>query len=292
MKIMICGCNGQIGQSLLKQTGIINHQVLALNHSQLDITDKNAAKGIIETFSPDIIINAAAYTNVNKAQIEQDLAFKVNRDGAINLAQLATQYNAILIHISSDYVFSGQSLKPYTEEDIPYPCNVYGASKLAGEIGIAQYCPKHIILRTSWVFGEYGHNFFKTILNLAQTKTQLDIVGDQFGGPTSSDDIASTIFKIANQIYNQPINSSLWGIYHYCGLPYANWAEITQNIIELAYGKMIIHKKPIINQIQSFEYDTLAKRPANSSLICSKVFEEFQIAPCNWKKALAKIFDK
>ncbi|MBB1391479.1 dTDP-4-dehydrorhamnose reductase, partial [Shewanella sp. SG44-6] len=185
MKILIAGKNGQVGRCLVDlleaQTELT---FLALGREELDITDEIQVDKIVSEFQPNIIINAAAYTAVDKAEQECDLANTINRDGPCNLAHAANKINAVIIHISTDYVFDGVSTESYTESDVTAPQGEYGRSKLAGEQAVAQACPKHIILRTAWVFGEHGNNFVKTMLRLAKTRESLGVVADQFGGPT------------------------------------------------------------------------------------------------------------
>lgn len=285
MKLLITGSEGQIGTSLTKYAVMNNCQVLALNRVQLDITDKSLVDQIITTFSPDVIINAAAYTAVDKAETESSIAYSVNKDGVAYLAHAAAQNHSALIHLSTDYVFSGQKSKPYHENDLTCPCNVYGKSKQAGEMEIARYCSNHIIIRTSWIFGEYGHNFVKTMLRLAQSKHELSIVGDQVGAPTYAGDIALTLLKIAHDVFLKK-NHHLWGTYHYSGMPNTTWAEFAQLIFYLAYQQQLINQKPKINIISSSEYHTPANRPMNSCLDCSKILFNFGIQPSDWKRVL------
>ncbi len=285
MRLLITGSEGQVGSALFKSVSTGDDEVLALNRTQLDITDKYLVEQTVGAFLPDVIINAAAYTNVDKAETEKTTAFSVNKDSAACLAQAAAHYQAIFIHLSTDYVFSGQKKTPYLESDVPAPRNIYGASKLAGELEIARLCPQHVILRTSWVFGEYGHNFVKTMLRLAQSKTELSIVGDQTGAPTYAGDIALTLLRIAQFLFKEK-NQSLWGSYHYCGTPDTTWAGFAHFIFDLAYEQQLLRQKPLINIISSSDYPAAAIRPMNSRLDCTKIARHFDIPLSDWKLAL------
>ena len=265
MRILITGKNGQVGKCLVDlleaQTDIT---FLALNREELDITDAIQVSKIVSEFEPDIIINAAAYTAVDKAEQERQLANAINRDGPSNLALAAQKINAAIIHISTDYVFDGDSVDSYTESDVTAPQGEYGRSKLAGEQAVAHACPKHIILRTAWVFGEHGNNFVKTMLRLAKTRESLGVVADQFGGPTYAGDIANAIVTIAKQIVD---GNQAYGTYHYSGFPHVNWHAFAEKIFEIALDKGVLVQPIKVNPITTLDYPTPAKRPANSRLI-------------------------
>jgi dTDP-4-dehydrorhamnose reductase len=213
MRVLITGSNGQVGHCLTDQ--LKKHasaQVLALDSKGLDITDEVAVQSIVNKFKPTIIINAAAHTAVDSAENEAELAYSINRDGAKYLAEAAKNVDATILHISTDYVFSGDKIGLYEETDITDPQSVYGKSKLAGEQAVIEACDKHIILRTAWVFAELGNNFIKTMLRLGKDRAVLSIVGDQFGGPTYAGDIASALIDIATRIDNN--ESVEYGLYH------------------------------------------------------------------------------
>jgi dTDP-4-dehydrorhamnose reductase len=287
MKILIAGKNGQVGRCLVDLLEAQNELTfLALGREELDITDPIQVDKIVSEFQPNIIINAAAYTAVDKAEQECDLANAINKDGPQNLAHAANKVNAAIIHISTDYVFDGDSLESYTESDMTAPQGEYGRSKLAGEQAVAQACPKHIILRTAWVFGEHGNNFVKTMLRLAKTRESLGVVADQFGGPTYAGDIAKTILTISKQIAD---DSHLYGIYHFSGFPHVNWHTFAEKIFEIALEQNV-HVQPIqVNPITTLDYPTPAKRPANSRLNCDKIHNEFGIKQSDWQAALVRI---
>lgn len=288
MKILLTGSEGQIGRALNQQINKTNHNLLALNRDQLDITCKDLVKDVVTSFSPDIIINAAAYTDVDKAENNQKEVYEVNSEAVAYLAKMAKHNHAIFIHLSTDYVFSGEKRTPYYEDDLTKPCNAYGHSKRLGELAVINNCDRYIILRTSWVFGEGGHNFVKSILALSKKRSTLNIVNDQVGAPTYTLDIASAILKIANTIFTTPLFQH-WGIYHYSGFPYTNWAEFAYFITQSAFKQKQINQQPIINPIPSSEYHSIAIRPLNSCLDCKKIIQQFDLPLSNWKGALSNI---
>ena len=286
MRILVTGCNGQVGY-LLKELLTNQVELLALTRKELDITNKKLVNNAISNFKPDIVINAAAYTAVDKAENEKKLAFSINRDGPEYLAKAADKVNASLIHISTDYVFEGSKSGEYLETDPVNPQCVYGKSKLAGENAVIKYCQKHIILRTAWVFGEHGNNFVKTMLRLGKEKSELGIVSDQFGGPTYAGDIAKAIIDIVKKIEScEPVR---WGVYHYSGTPQVSWYDFADNIFTKAKQKNILEKTPKLSAISTEEFPTPAKRPENSKLDCKSIEAEFGIVPSDWNIELNNI---
>lgn len=287
MKILIAGKNGQVGSCLVELLeGQTDLTFLALGREDLDITDPIQVNKIVSEFQPDIIINAAAYTAVDKAEQESELAYAINRDGPLNLARAANKINAAIIHISTDYVFNGDSEESYTESDTTAPQGEYGRSKLAGEQAVAQACPKHIILRTAWVFGEHGNNFVKTMFRLAKTRETLGVVADQFGGPTYAGDIANAILTITKQI---ACDNHAYGIYNFSGFPYVSWHAFAEKIFELALDQDVLVQPIKVNPITTLDYPTPAKRPANSRLNCHKIDSTFGVQQSDWKAALTRI---
>ncbi|PMG31177.1 dTDP-4-dehydrorhamnose reductase [Shewanella sp. 10N.286.52.C2] len=288
MRVLITGCYGQVGNSLTEQlANDANTEVLALDRDSLDITDEDAVNAAVIKFKPTIIINAAAHTAVDKAEDEVELSYAINRDGPKYLARAAKDVGATILHISTDYVFEGNKLSEYAESDITNPQGVYGSSKLAGEVAVAETCDKHIILRTAWVFGENGNNFVKTMLRLAATRDALNIVGDQFGGPTYAGDIANALIKIAKCITQG--DAIEYGVYHFSGLPHVSWYEFAATIFDTALEKGVITQKPSLSSITTEQYPTPAKRPNNSRLSTDKITNTFSIEASNWKKALTDI---
>ncbi|MFT7009298.1 MAG: dTDP-4-dehydrorhamnose reductase [Colwellia sp.] len=287
MKILIAGKNGQVGSCLVdlleEQTELT---FLALDREELDITDPIQVDKIVSEFRPNIIVNAAAYTAVDKAEQECELANAINRDGPQNLALAANKINAAIIHISTDYVFDGDRAESYTELDVTAPQGEYGRSKLAGEQAVALACPKHIILRTAWVFSEHGNNFVKTMLRVAKTRDTLDVVADQFGGPTYAGDIAKTILTISKQI---ALDDDVYGIYHFSGFPHVSWHTFAEKIFDMALEQDLLVQPMKVNLITTLDYPTPAKRPANSRLNCDKIYNAFDIKQSDWQAALVRI---
>ncbi|OLQ76095.1 dTDP-4-dehydrorhamnose reductase [Photobacterium proteolyticum] len=286
MRVLITGCNGQVGHCLVEQ--LAGHaELLAVDRDQLDITDSVAVDTTVNEFKPDIIINAAAHTAVDKAEEEAELSYAINRDGPKYIAQAAANVGAAILHISTDYVFAGNKDGLYVENDETEPQGIYGQSKLAGEKAVIEACSKHIILRTAWVFGQHGNNFVKTMLRLAKDRDTLGIVGDQVGGPTCADDIASALITIAKQVVSG--KNAQYGVYHFSGMPHVSWFEFAQTIFEQAEEQELLSSKPRLNSIATADYPTPAKRPANSKLDTKKIEQAFNIQPSDWRSALTDL---
>lgn len=294
MKVLITGSNGQVGSCLVKQLqSCPNTEVLSVDRNELDITSQSSVIKTVNEFKPNIIINAAAHTAVDKAETEVDLSYAINRDGPLYLAQAAENIGAALLHISTDYVFSGEKDGFYSETDTVNPQGVYGESKLAGENAVLKVCSKTIILRTAWVFGEDGNNFVKTMIRLAQQRDELGIVADQFGGPTYAGDIAAALITIAKDITEQGENfdSEKYGIYHFSGLPHTSWCGFAQTIFDKAVEQNVLKKSPLVKEINTEAYPTPARRPANSKLDTQKITKIFNVQASDWQRALNKLFN-
>lgn len=288
MRVLVTGCKGQVGHCLVEiLSNAENVALLAVDREELDITKQEAVNEAINTFEPTIIINAAAHTSVDKAEQEVELSYSINRDGPKFLAEAAQRIGATILHISTDYVFEGNKEGEYVEDDATNPQGVYGASKLAGEIAVAEACDNHVILRTAWVFGEYGNNFVKTMLRLAESRDELSIVGDQVGGPTYAGDIAKALVEIAKHVSNaKPVE---YGVYHFSGLPHVSWYEFADRIFDNAVEQGILNHKPTLSNITTEQYPTPAKRPNNSKLSTAKITDVFSIKTSNWQAAIANI---
>ncbi|QXN23793.1 dTDP-4-dehydrorhamnose reductase [Shewanella putrefaciens] len=287
MKILVTGSRGQVGSCLVKQLSLIpDVEFLAVDREQLDITNSVAVSKLVNQFKPDAIINAAAHTAVDKAEQEVELSYAINRDGPQFLAQAANRVGATMLHISTDYVFAGDKLGEYIETDAVEPQGVYGQSKLAGELAVAAACPRHIILRTAWVFCETGNNFVKTMLRLAQTRDELGVVSDQFGGPTYAGDIAHALIVTAEALH---AGRDQYGIYHFAGMPHVSWQQFALNIFKHAKAQNVLDKEMRVNAITTAQYPTPAKRPANSKLNCQKIEQAFGIQPSDWQSALKNL---
>ncbi len=279
MKILLTGANGQLGrcfQDIVSETDTL----LALGSQELDISHQSSVVAKVQEFRPDIIINAAAYTAVDKAESEPERAAAVNTHGPENLALAAKQVGARLVHVSTDYVFDGSGQVPYQESDAVNPLGVYGQTKLAGELLVQSILPEAIILRTAWVFSEYGNNFVKTMLRLAKDRPELGVVADQVGCPTYAGDIAAAILNLV-------AGNAPGGIYHYCGDRSVSWAEFAQAIFAEGEQSGVLARQPKVNFITTDQYPTPAKRPAYSVLSTEKVADYYPAS--DWQAALTKI---
>jgi dTDP-4-dehydrorhamnose reductase len=286
MKVLITGSHGQVGHCLVSQLSKRSDiEVIAYDRDQLDITNEQQVKTVIDALKPNVIINAAAHTAVDKAETDIDMSYAINRDGPRHLALSAKKIDALLLHISTDYVFDGDQSLPYAETDTPNPKGVYGKSKLAGEEAVAKYCSRYAILRTAWVFGEHGSNFVKTMLRLGKERPELGVIGDQYGGPTYAGDIAAALISIMGRF--ESIDQS--GVYHYAGNPHVSWYQFATSIFEAAAEHGVLTTLPIVNEISADEYPLPAPRPANSRLTCSKIKSVFGIESSDWKSALNNI---
>jgi dTDP-4-dehydrorhamnose reductase len=279
MKILVLGSNGQLGQCLNDQLSHTDHEVLYTSRVQIDIADFEATKNKFLEVTPDLVINATAYTAVDKAEEDPQAANLINHLAVANIASVCDQLDCWLIHVSTDYVFDGNSQLPYTENDQTNPQGVYGDTKLKGEIAIQSSGCRHIIIRTAWVFSEYGNNFLKTMLRLGSERSELRIIGDQFGCPTYAQDIARAIVMILESPKSKEMSSC---IYHFSGNFCCSWAEFSQAIFDEALELEVIASKPNVVAITSKEFPTLAKRPARSALSSKKVGSTFGIDPSNF----------
>ena len=286
-RILITGGSGQVGHCLKAQLeGCAELSVP--DSSALNIADRRSVRQAVETFRPDYIINAAAYTAVDKAESNAERAFAVNRDGARHLAEAAEAAGAAMLHISTDYVFDGAGGAPYDEAAPTAPQNIYGASKLAGEQAVLAACRRAVVMRTSWVFGAHGQNFVKTMLRLGRERDSLGIVADQYGAPTAATDIAAALITVVRRHTPEQLAERA-GIYHYCGSPYASWFEFAETIFAEAAAQGVLAKIPAVKPIATADYPTPAKRPADSRLDCGKIRAVFGIAPCDWHSALSDL---
>lgn len=292
MRVLVVGCNGQVGRFLESEIRAYPWEVKTLDRAALDITLVSKVTEQVVAFQPDVIINAAAYTAVDQAEGDKEQAYLVNATGPKNLATAAESVGAALLHISTDYVFSGKSGTPYSETSAVDPCGVYGASKLAGELAVSEVCERHIVLRTSWVFGEFGNNFVKTMMRLSAERDVVSVVDDQYGAPTYSKDIARSLLKIAAAYESvkggDNAKSFPWGTYHYSGSPFVSWYEFARSIFSAIESKNLFKPAKLLG-ISTEDYPTIAKRPMSSKLCCKKIKDNFDIDPSDWKKALLSI---
>ncbi len=287
MKILITGAKGQVGKELVSIANQRGFDVIAAGQTELDITQLKNIESYVEVHQPDLVINAAAYTAVNKAEEEQDITYAINRDGTANLAAVSKEKNIPLLHISTDYVFDGTKSEAYSENDAVSPLGIYGISKWQGEETIRQTLPEHIILRVAWVFGAQGNNFVKTMLRLAKDRDELSVVADQFGRPSPAKDIAKTLIILAEQYQKE--KTLEWGTYHYCGDEKVSWCGFAKEILKQAKEQGLIEKDIKVNAITTAEYQDPTKRPANSMLDCEKIKNTFGIEMPSWKESLNQV---
>ncbi len=284
MRIVIMGAQGQVGSELTRRAPQLGYETWAWDQAELDITDAGAVDQALAASGAEVVINAAAYTAVDKAEQESERAFAVNRDGPAHLATACNRLQIPLLHISTDYVYDGRRPGPYIEDDPTGPLGVYGASKLAGDEAVRRLLPRHLILRVSWVFGIDGNNFVKTILRLAREREELRIVADQRGCPTYAGDIAEVLLKLAGRISAMDAGNR-WGTYHYCGEPATTWHGFAEAIVEEARRSETLPVQTIV-PIATADYPTLAARPANSVLDCAKLTARLGIQPGLWREGL------
>lgn len=280
-KIIVFGASGQLGQCLkLVAKKYKIDRINFLPEEQANILDQERLRAVFEAEKPEYCINCAAYTAVDKAEDELDLAREINRDGAENLGLLCKEFNATLIHISTDFVFDGNLARPLTELDEARPVNVYGLTKLEGESRIAAVTEKYYILRTSWLYSEFGNNFVKTMLRLGSEKEELRIIADQVGTPTYAVDLADFIFHLITN------DNQKYGLYHYSNEGVASWYDFAKAVFDLA--ELPVKAVPI----KSMDYVTRAIRPMFSVMDKSKVKETFDINIPYWRDSLIKCVGK
>jgi dTDP-4-dehydrorhamnose reductase len=283
--ILVTGASGQLGSELLRRASRFHVTADGLSSKQLDISDARAVRSAVMNSGAGVIVNAAAYTAVDKAETETERAFAVNRDGTAHLAAACAEADIPFIHVSTDYVFDGSKATPYTEDDPVRPVSVYGASKEAGEQALRAAWPRHVILRTAWVHSAFGNNFVKTMLRLARERDSLRVVADQRGCPTAAGDLAEAILSIAGRISRE--GDIPWGTYHYCGAGSTTWHGFAEAIVHLA-APALGREVPVI-PIATADYPTPAKRPANSVLDCTKIRERLGIQPRPWRESLQEV---
>ncbi|QKJ31464.1 dTDP-4-dehydrorhamnose reductase [Mucilaginibacter mali] len=276
-KTLVFGASGQLGQCL--KLVVSNNQVANVyfpDETVANILDTNSLKKLFDEYQPDFCINCAAYTAVDKAETDIDIARKVNKDGAANLAVLCQTYNATLIHVSTDFVFDGKVPHLLSETDEAKPISIYGLTKLEGEQDIADTISKYYILRTSWLYSEYGNNFVKTMLKLGAERDQLKVIADQIGTPTYAVDLAETIMHIIQS------GKQEYGIYHYSNEGVTSWYDFAKAIFDLSDTSVNLYP------ITTAEYPTAATRPAFSVMNKAKIKNTFGITIPYWRDSLAK----
>lgn len=279
-KILVTGGNGQLGNCIQKLSkNFPEFEFIFTDYDTLDITNKEDVFNFFWQNEPSVCINAAAYTAVDVAETEEEKAFLINADGTENLAEACTEYGAQFVHVSTDYVFDGENQLPYTEDDFTNPIGVYGASKLAGENLALEKNPSTVIIRTSWVYSEFGKNFVKTMLNLFPIKEELGIVADQFGQPTNANDLAEVIMKIVKSEKIVP------GIFNYSNYGKISWFDFAEKIKELSKSNVKL------NPLETWQYPTPARRPKNSTLDLEKIQKTYKIQSKDWEESLVSCIE-
>ncbi|MFC3322091.1 dTDP-4-dehydrorhamnose reductase [Mesorhizobium cantuariense] len=290
MRLVVTGREGQVAASLLEagqaRAGV---EVIAIGRPELDLAKPDTVIEAIAAAKPDIVVSAAAYTAVDQAEDEPDLAFAVNAVGAGKVAEAATRLGVPVIHLSTDYVFDGSAPGAYVETDATAPRSVYGASKLAGEQAVASANPRHLILRTAWVYSPFGKNFVKTMLRLAADRDEIAVVADQWGNPTSALDIADAILHAAAQLHgNKSFGAS--GIYHLAGTGEASWSGFARHILDTSRAFGGPHAR--VRDIATADYPTKARRPANSRLSSAKFAAVFNWNAPDWRQSTEAVVHK
>jgi dTDP-4-dehydrorhamnose reductase len=283
-RIVVIGRTGQVAKALGQVPLPEGSTLLTLGRDRLELTRPETFKAVLEPLAPDLLLNAAAYTAVDRAEAEEELATAVNGRAPEVLAQIAADLGVPFLHISTDYVFDGASEGPWSEGDAPNPINAYGRSKLVGERAVLDSPARAVILRTSWVFGANGRNFVKSMLRIGAERDEVAVVSDQFGGPTAAADIAETLLRIARRLLDGTPGGGL-GLYHYSGAPDVSWSEFADEIFARAHW---LPRRPSVRRIGSDQYAAAARRPACSALDCTKIKRDYGIDRPDWRQALAR----
>ena len=281
MKLLITGASGQLGLALARHL-VAHHDIITLTRSQLDISDAKACSEALKAVRPDVLINCAAYTAVDRAETERDAAFAINADGPRNLARACHALGIFPIHFSTDYVFDGTATKPYAEDAATNPMSVYGESKLAGEISVAAESPAHLIFRLSWVYGNDGANFYKTMLRLGGERSQLRVVADQIGVPNYTGDIADVMARVLERKRAELVASS--GLYHLSSSGPTSWCDFARAIFQGAQ----MSDRVAVCAIATSEYETVAVRPAYSVLDARRFAATFGVTHPDWRGGLQR----
>lgn len=294
MRLLVTGTSGQLAQSLLEAGHEAGIDVFAIRRPQFDLTIPGTIRAALLDAAPDIVVNAAAYTAVDKAETEPELANAVNAGGSAELARQCETQGIALVHISTDYVFDGTKASPYVENDPTGPANAYGRSKLAGETAVAAACERHIVLRTAWVHSPFGANFVKTMLRLAGSRPELRVVDDQRGSPTYAPHLARVVLAIARQLPGRDEGSSAhaapWGIYHAAGAGETTWCGFAREIFRVSAE--LGGPTAEVEAITTADYPTPAKRPGNSRLDCGKLERRFCITLPDWREGARQCVER
>lgn len=289
MTLLCIGKSGQVAQAIAERSAVAGADCICLGRPELDLLNGDQVAAALDREPPTVVVNAAAYTNVDGAEADRDAAFALNADAVAALAKLCAARDLPLIHLSTDYVFDGSGETPWRDSDLTGPLNVYGASKLAGEQAVRNTGGAHVILRTSWVYSPFGGNFVKTMLRLARERAGASVVDDQFGSPTCALDIADTILAIAALLDRQSA-ADLSGTYHYAAAGFASWADVAALIFEIYEQRHGCKIK--LKRIPSSDYPTPAERPRNSRLNTDKITETFGVVPQDWRSTVTETVER
>jgi dTDP-4-dehydrorhamnose reductase len=288
MKILVLGKEGQVARALQAASASPQSdvEVISIGRPHCDVAQPATISAVLERTSPDLVVNAAAYTAVDKAEAEPAMAQAINAHGAGYAAQACARRALPFIHISTDYVFDGRKATPYTEDDEVGPLGAYGRSKLDGERQVAAALREHIVLRTAWVVSPYGNNFVKTMLRLGQTRSEIGVVNDQFGNATFAPHLAQIIMSLARRVATTPREVMPWGIYHAAGSGEGTWYDVACEVFRLSAerGGRAVNVRPITTA----EYPTPARRPQNSRLDCGRLARAFGLSLPDWRLGIAE----
>ena len=291
MRIVVSGVAGQVARSLVERGMALGHVVLPLGRPHLDLAsgDAEAIRAVLEMTRPEAIVSAAAYTAVDKAESEPELAFAINATGAGHVAQAAASLGVPLVQLSTDYVFSGDGSRAWREDDPTGPQGVYGATKLAGERAILAACPNSAVLRTAWVYSPFGSNFVKTMLRLAETRDEVGVVAEQIGNPTSALDIADGVLAVAANLIGRA-DPALRGVFHMAGAGEASWADLAEAVFAASAARG--GPAAQVRRIAASDYPTPARRPANSRLDCTRLAGIHGVRLPQWRGSLETVIDR
>jgi dTDP-4-dehydrorhamnose reductase len=287
MRILLTGAEGQLGTELSRRLSARGRELHAASRRDLDITNARQLEAVFDAGRFELVVNAAAWTAVDRAEAEEEAAFAVNAEAPEHLARLCASRSAALIHISTDYVFDGRKEFPYKETDPPCPANAYGRSKEQGERAIREALDRHLIIRTAWLFGAQGSNFVKTMLRLANERDELQVVDDQYGNPTAAADLAWCIAELTRKLGERKQGPFAWGTYHCVNRGETTWCDFAKTIT--GHAAPVLGRRPRIRGIPTLEYPTPARRPHNSRLDCTKLQRTFGIVMPSWRRTLPHV---
>ena len=283
------GASGQVGREVVLLARNSAAEISAPSSTELNIGDSEQLETWVRSNALNLVINCAAYTNVEQAESDLETATQINAGALQSLADLSNQYGFAIAHVSTDYVFNGNKQGAYVEEDDTYPLNVYGKTKLAGEEALRNSSAHHCVLRASWVFSENGNNFLKSILRKAGSEGQFSVVNDQWGCPCSARFVATSLWTLSNRLVTGDLAHNL---YHLGSEPVVSWWQFAQEILAQAFARRLIQKLPILEPVSSRQFATLAQRPQNSNLSMRRLSEELALSQSDWKKEVAEVLGR